>query len=258
MSFHAFSSPSRASRADLPLPNSDRYKITADHLLTTSNLTKEERLRRDQTLECYHYQSLWWGGERIWSGELVRLVPNATNFPPSLLPQSPGAADRSLFLQVAAIYKERKTDQAKLAGRLYELRDLKGVTEIQGDEGGSALSKIEGIAASKDKGKSTSPSPSIVDPSLPSPPPGFEFRSLNRGGSSSVVTAEYVAGRYYALPQQWRTREEVDKILGTMPPKAEIDDGTYLPEEWRAMSLAGLTWSMLVYMTVSTQMELEE
>lgn len=125
-----------------------------------------------------------------------------------------------------------------MTGRLYELRDLKGVTEIQGGEGGSALSKIEASA----NGKSKSPSPSSpVDPHLPPAPPGFEFRSLNRGGSSTVVDAEYVAGRYYALPDKWRSREQVDKVLGAMLPQGEIGGDTYLPEEWRAMTLAGLS-----------------
>ncbi|ORY92832.1 hypothetical protein BCR35DRAFT_323209 [Leucosporidium creatinivorum] len=240
----------------------DRYKITADHLHTSSTITQEERLRRDKTLDFYHYQCLWWGGERIWSGELVRLVPNLDSFPEGPIPHSKGANQRSLFLQISAIYKDKETDQAKLAGKLFELRDLKGVTEIEGEEGGSALSRIEGTGSSSNgvngngKGKSTSPSlspsPSILDPHLPSPPPGFEFRSLNRRGSSTVIDAEYVAGRYYNLPLSLQSRQEIERVLSKVPPLEEVVGDTVLDRETRAVALAGLTHARVVYMTCST------
>lgn len=258
----------------IPNPHSDRYKIDRSHIRARAELDPLDKLKLEKTLTYFHYQCLWWGGERIWSGELVRVLTDDELFPAGCLPRSPGAETRSLFLRVDTIYKDGESDQAKVAGRLYELRDLKGVTVVEGDGGGSAMSKFETTTtttttttkhygqANSNGGLSPSTStstshsnahPILLDHHLPPPPPGFEFRLLTPVDSHATFDAEYLAGRYYELPPALRKRETIDAVLLEIGEEQEVVDDQ-LTVEIRAMALAGLTRARVLYMAVSTEL----
>lgn len=89
------------------------------------------------------YQGLWWGGERIWVDDLVRLKVARRELAPSgsekLLPvvppsqatiehtlqkgmdpeQAPGSGDRGLFLRITSIFAVN--DKVRISGMLFDL-----------------------------------------------------------------------------------------------------------------------------------------
>ena len=46
------------------------------------------------------FQGLWWGGERIWLGDLVRLKRLRKELPEELGPPAAGAAERAVLLKI--------------------------------------------------------------------------------------------------------------------------------------------------------------
>lgn len=151
-----------------------------------------------------------------------------------LLPASKGASKRALFLKLAAIYKDSDTDQAMLSGQLYELRDLK---EGETLEDGSPVERVKAVE---------------FDSHMPAPPAGFVFRRRNAEGDSVQLDAEYLAGRYYQLPEQWRDRETIDRVVAEMGEEQEVmGDNADLTEQKRAIAVAGLTHARVLYMSVS-------
>lgn len=109
------------------------------------------------------FQGLWWGAERIWAGEVVRLKPSrftlldagdAASSPDASRSRSPqlsqvkpasseAAAHRGLFLQVSSIFAESVGDPAnaecvlKVAGMLYETAELDWVEPSENGLAGS-------------------------------------------------------------------------------------------------------------------------
>lgn len=87
-----------------------------------------------------HFQGLWWGAERIWMGDLVRLLPQRESFPPHIrammLPPAPKEFTQSrsgLFLHLAnimgdppspkgSLFKGKEKEEVQMmSGFLYEL-----------------------------------------------------------------------------------------------------------------------------------------
>ena len=58
------------------------------------------------------YQGLWWGGERIWLEDMVRLKRNRKDLPTEALgePSEPGAMDRAVMLKIrsALVFQRRR------------------------------------------------------------------------------------------------------------------------------------------------------
>ena len=223
--------------------NRDRYKIDASHIISSASMPASDQIKRDAIIaRSFHYQCIWWGGERIWTGELVRIITDkATVDSPELLPASKGANKRAMFLRLAAVYKDAESEQALLSGQLYELRDL-----AEGDllVDGSPVEKDEVVTG-------------LVDPHMPPPPPGFVFRRRTRAGESVQLDAEYLAGRYYQLPLEWRSRETIDRIRSAVEDPEEIDmsdigDEQGNTNEMRAVVVAGLVNARVLYMNVGS------
>ncbi|GAA5897515.1 hypothetical protein JCM6882_003505 [Rhodosporidiobolus microsporus] len=137
----------------------DRMRISADYLDVDSavaNLTSTKSSVAKQT-NSWSYQCLFWGAERIWPGDMVRLMfndaaafsslpsaassssgapaderygnPAPVSIPgptPKLVTQpSPASAGRSLFMRIFNIYKDAETNRVMVSGEVWELRDLK-------------------------------------------------------------------------------------------------------------------------------------
>lgn len=174
----------------------------------------------------------------------MRILSDVAVFPPGSLPQSPGADTRALFFRISGIYKESEKDTAMVAGALYELRDIRIDTTIDGG-GGSALSKFENRKNDKS---------SKAMMYMPDPPPGFEFRLITQAGHEIHLDCEYIAGRYYQLPARWRTREAVDRLLKECMDDPQGEDGRQITEELsadrRALALAGVVPAHSLYMKV--------
>ncbi|KAG9125138.1 hypothetical protein FRC07_008802, partial [Ceratobasidium sp. 392] len=72
------------------------------------------------------FQGIWWGAERIWLEELVRLKPPREELDRDgtlglLPPSSPDAAMRGLFLHITYIVTNLNEGGISVAGNLYEL-----------------------------------------------------------------------------------------------------------------------------------------
>lgn len=128
------------------------------------------------------YQGLWWGGERIWVDDIVRLKKHRAELPVDALGlPSEGAADRAVLLKIRMITVEVSPDstedrhawRALLYGHVFEVAT------------GSAPppdSKAEpdwAAAAAK-------------------PPKGYYYKQLNEVGSEVTVDIMDVAGRAYS------------------------------------------------------------
>ncbi|BEJ02578.1 hypothetical protein CcaverHIS631_0703730 [Cutaneotrichosporon cavernicola] len=117
------------------------------------------------------FQGMWYQGERLWMDDVVRLRKTRASLPTdALLPPSPGAEDRGVFLRIRLIALENQTVKGSvndvwrcmIYGDIYELSD----------------------------------SFALGAPDWP-PPKGLHYRRLNREGCEVSVDIFDVAGRAY-------------------------------------------------------------
>ncbi|WVR05657.1 hypothetical protein IAU60_002679 [Kwoniella sp. DSM 27419] len=138
------------------------------------------------------YQGLWWGGERIWLEDIVRLKKLRADLPSDvLLPPSPGALERGVFLKIRVLAIERVTEgiasdttgwRCMLYGDLYELAE-------EGYDGvGPAPLLLPAVQGA------------LQDvPIVPAyqAAKGYKYRQLNDPGSEVTCDVIDVAGRVY-------------------------------------------------------------
>ncbi|KAG9006759.1 hypothetical protein FRB94_000443 [Tulasnella sp. JGI-2019a] len=139
------------------------------------------------------FQGLWWGPERMWVGDLVRVKPGRRQLHGSLLPpSSPEAGERGLFLQITRIYRERETGEdgnptsrGMVAGILYEVAEAPPTLDD-----------------TKPSGSETKAKPILRLVSLPDAPPGYHFRHITPTLEHEIcLPLDIIAGRYYpSLP----------------------------------------------------------
>ncbi|GAA5970472.1 hypothetical protein JCM3765_007631 [Sporobolomyces pararoseus] len=208
----------------------------------------------------WFYQSLYFGSELIWINEFVRIIHSPKQSLPPHHELSKGSNEKSLFMQLQAIWKDQESGQVKLTGQLYELRDLMindegaGMGSIGAGIGGlGAMSIFEkksphsggtspGAARSASNGQeggSGGDSISLVDETstppqtnsaafysipLPPAPEGFEFNRLTPGESQITMSLDYLGGRYYPLPKHLNSRQKIDEILASYPHGSEGDE----------------------------------
>ncbi|KAG9125139.1 hypothetical protein FRC07_008803 [Ceratobasidium sp. 392] len=184
-----------------------------------------------------YFQGIWWGAERIWLGDLVRLKPPREELDKDgalgLLPPScPDALMRGLFLHITYIVADSEDPSEggiSVAGNLYELSvdSEEPKPKPQSTSGsrsmfGAPTGLVGGPAAPQSSvaGPSrTQPerdtfgqgqrsyallpvplgSPPVVEAtvSMPEPPPGYVFRRPLQPGGEIMVDVSAIAGRYY-------------------------------------------------------------
>lgn len=115
----------------------------AAHIISFWSQTDRYRTRRisnappkledDVTTSDWHYQGMFWGAERIWVGDVVRLLTTVEDLPEhDPLPSPPGEGRRHLLLRVDGIYKDATNEHAMVSGALYEMyRGNEGPTSIE-------------------------------------------------------------------------------------------------------------------------------
>ncbi|PFH51781.1 hypothetical protein AMATHDRAFT_74675 [Amanita thiersii Skay4041] len=153
------------------------------------------------------YQGLWWGGERIWVDEFVRLkVPRRCLAPEGaediLAPSGPGktaretwisqgrdpsrlgAGTRGIFMRldglivVDVVRSDGKVKkECRACGMLYELADLDWEEEIDASQ----------------------QAPTVQKPYWPMPeaPKGYRFRQILQDGYEAIISLSLISGRYY-------------------------------------------------------------
>ncbi|KIY69639.1 hypothetical protein CYLTODRAFT_442498 [Cylindrobasidium torrendii FP15055 ss-10] len=159
-----------------------------------------------------NFQGIWWGAERIWAGDLVRLMLPRSSLAPQgsadILPcAEPGPSSRQqleqlgkkpslytsgirgLFMLIDRIFLvERKADnnsrkqEARVAGQLYELVDEDWVDP-----------EPRPFVQQGSHGLSAPPRPKRLPPA----PVGYKFHAILRPQREMVFSVILLGGRYY-------------------------------------------------------------
>ncbi|OWT40963.1 hypothetical protein J008_01646 [Cryptococcus neoformans] len=173
----------------------------------------DEDLKALKSGKKIFYQGLFWGGERIWLEDMVRLKADRKtyaqnqNFPPP----SKGASERGVTMRISKIEIERNPNSRKVAfncmlyGDLYEISKLNDeemtdpesgyLNVLTGEEGSGQIPAVFGYHA----------------------PEGYAYRQLNSEDSETMCEISDLAGRIHpdfldADKQNWymdpKRREE--------------------------------------------------
>ncbi|KAJ7180727.1 hypothetical protein C8R46DRAFT_885527 [Mycena filopes] len=175
------------------------------------------------------FQGMWWGGERIWADDLVRLKVPRTCLAPAgaqhifapsgagpkakLLaeqkgrdPAAYGAISRGVFMKIDTIYILDAIPPAKrecrVTGMLYELADSdwedpnlpRNNVDALVNDGPASISTGISVKAAMPVGPSGD---SPLSYALPSAPIGFKFRPIVAPGYEVVLCLTLIGGRYY-------------------------------------------------------------
>ncbi|KAH8925385.1 hypothetical protein BT69DRAFT_1279757 [Atractiella rhizophila] len=159
----------------------DRYKLSRQDMISRSAATSEQKAQMDEALKFQYYQGMFWGAEKIWSGELVRLLAREEDLPLEFSAQIRPGSFKSFFLKIHCFFVGAESS-ARVAGELFGLR------------------KITSSAST--------PSP-VADIS---PAKGYFFQPLSPPGGQHIFDIEYLAGRYY-IPSPSFTVEEIESSL---------------------------------------------
>jgi hypothetical protein len=223
----------------------DRYTIQSRHITSDPDLTPEEIAERDRSLKHNYYQSVWWGSERIWSGELVRLMTDNNSVDVSAgSERSPGSEDRGTFLRVTALFKDSKLSKAFVTGVLYELR-----------EDNNSMMMVDIVDDIDENG-----------PPMPTPPVGYSYRRITAANVREIqCEIEYIAGRVYPLPLSLDTSEQIaGALLRSKAVTTEaanqwgsasnpvVVEKEVAEENTRRLVLSGLLPSYMLFMRVSS------
>ncbi|KIJ56198.1 hypothetical protein M422DRAFT_23536 [Sphaerobolus stellatus SS14] len=174
------------------------------------------------------YEGIWYGAERIWVGDIIRLSPERNAFSESLrlswhetacpLP-SPGAELRSVLMRIDRIFvrlTEEGSKEIAIAGPLYEvaLKDWQDPIRMSFEQESIDNSQAEVMEDVMINPWDPSKHPSAPSkealvlgvPSaypLPPAPPGYTLRPLLPEGSEFPAPLSFLAGRYYPDLFQW-------------------------------------------------------
>ncbi|KAJ7247607.1 hypothetical protein B0H12DRAFT_736890 [Mycena haematopus] len=165
------------------------------------------------------FQGLWWGGERIWADDLVRLkvprnclapmgaqhifAPSGPGNKSRLLAESRGgdstaygASSRGVFMKIDTIFIVDGSGkrECRVTGMLYELADL----DWEDPNLPRTVDPISnGAPAAGQSPKLPNPGSSGDFLALPSAPVGFKFRPILAPGHEVVLCLSLISGRYY-------------------------------------------------------------
>ncbi|GAA5851130.1 hypothetical protein JCM8547_004140 [Rhodosporidiobolus lusitaniae] len=249
----------------------DRFKINPSHIVSSPNLSEDEKTRRENLIRTWAFQSVHWGAERIWVGDLARLMHDEKSPFLAHLAHKPsdGSKDRALFLKVTSIYKDATTGRAKICGDVWELKELDDVagasngtvtTEAKGKEKERNLVEPNGADASGPTSKdlTTSTPPPSTDNNLPTSPAGYSWRLLSSDATQIHCEVEWLAGRFHPLPLSLNNIQTIRQVLATelLADESKADaageggagDSATLTWEQRGLVLAGLKPASRLYM----------
>lgn len=189
-----------------------------------------------QSFSQTRFQGLWWGAERIWTEDFVRLkvsrrclAPDGAEniFPPSGPGKAVrkywsdagkdptvrgGAGMRGVFMRLDGLYTVDASQpdggtrkEARICGMLYELADLdwedpeEEKIQLMSQDGTASSSNPQ--PSSTQNGHLSNAPLSQPSPSshylLPSAPAGYKFRQILTPGYEAVLSLTLVSGRYY-------------------------------------------------------------
>ncbi|KAA1086187.1 hypothetical protein PGTUg99_018475 [Puccinia graminis f. sp. tritici] len=139
-------------------------------------------LYEDSTLPWYQF--IWWGAEKIWSGELIRLIVSVPDLPKGLRSISQAASPRCFFLKITGIYRSND-EKGMVKGPIFELAPIADQAKDLAEQNPDFLES--------DK----PPGAQHVNRYMPKPPSGYFFRRLTPFGKEHHLVLQHIAGRYY-------------------------------------------------------------
>jgi len=187
----------------------------------------------DKDQKNQYYQGIWWGCERIWMFDLVRLKAERHQFPDEVLARflpvsEHSPATRSLFLHISAIYEPKEDPHnaiPSLTGTLYE------ITTVAGDDTGGASQSTALSSAGNEVAD--------VGVLLPPAPAHSSWKSALCGNDCVTIPANLIAGRYYP---EIHLHPRIPKLGSSLVPETLPDgvnsDHAKIPRQ--LLSLAGL------------------
>ncbi|OAV89872.1 hypothetical protein PTTG_06167 [Puccinia triticina 1-1 BBBD Race 1] len=185
-------------------------------------------LYEDSTLPWYQF--IWWGAEKIWSGELVRMIVSAPDLPTGLRSIAQDASSRCFFLKITGIYRSND-EKGMVKGPIFELAPVAARAQDAAinDPDFFESDKLPGIQQ--------------VNRYMPKPPSGYYFRRLTPVGKEHHLVLGHIAGRYY--PSQ---------PMSALNPTNGVNDDPPIPMsiEGRSLILSGMAEGRWLHMHCET------
>ncbi|THH32457.1 hypothetical protein EUX98_g1735 [Antrodiella citrinella] len=210
---------------------SGAYGKTADELREAANVflgteiadQMPQSRASTKTITQSRYQGLWWGAERLWQDELVRLKLARNQFAPSGAPavnppsglgadtaaaiaaqdmndapeESFGAGDRGMFMRIEGLFvadvqtPEGMIKECRASGMIYELADVDWEPPAESEN------VVQDVVQDKGKGRA-------IDAALPAPSasqPGTPVKGASSSAQAGPGTPSSSTHRhYYDLP----------------------------------------------------------
>ncbi|KAJ9109863.1 hypothetical protein QFC19_001842 [Naganishia cerealis] len=209
-----------------------------------------------------YFLGMWWGAERIWQEELVRLNKSRSQLElKGLAPANPDSQNTAIFLKISTIsvqetpFRERKTWETLVRGDLYELEADKE-NETKPLASGDGIIK-NGTAAKKGREAAKPLAKPDALSTMPSPPPGYHFRKLNPDDTEVTCDIFDIAGRIYpgldhaawgmdvrtkadgADPNGTSSPDRIDSLAGKLPgKKSAVPPSTWIETRYKAIMVA--------------------
>lgn len=182
-------------------------KIIEEHYCC-SDMYKDPGERGSSSREMY--QGIWWGPERIWMDDLVRLnasyaelvasIPDPNKVQKSLKEPSPGGDGRGILAHITEFTHDPTKKQLYFSARLYELAQDSPDLHIEEDLGLRQPGCLSAPAWSH-----------AASYRLPEPPKGFRFRRITADDVEIYLPVQFIAGNRLHSRHRLEKRD-TDKI----------------------------------------------
>ncbi|KAK0432356.1 uncharacterized protein EV420DRAFT_1606000 [Desarmillaria tabescens] len=152
-----------------------------------------------QTIEQMNFQGMWWGAERIWVDEIVRLKPLRAVLAPEgtqhiLPPAGPGKA------QMERCHRQGRSPKEYGAGARGLFMKLERLFLVEGISGGQKTKECRASGVLYELADKDWEDPNRVTENAPATsetPEGYYFRPILTDGYEMTISLTMISGRYY-------------------------------------------------------------
>lgn len=160
------------------------------------------------------YQGMWWGPERIWMGDLVRLKPERSHFPADVqshfrpLAPAPFSTGRpGVFLHIELIHSDPLADTAdetspQVTGTLWEVvserwSEPEDKSAPMQEAENPTIAQSSSVTSWTPTAAQKKPTTLLDSYPLPPSPPRSKWRPILLPGMEVKIPVQLIAGRYY-------------------------------------------------------------
>lgn len=202
----------------------DEVELESDHLHRRPQrayaLGSGPRPSQAPTAVCF--QSIWWGAEKIWVYDMVRLNILEADLPTELRHDGKNdkeegvrhihPQDKAYFLKIQGIYRDHAEQKLVAIGKVYDVVAVfplspKSKTIVNGVVRSPTSQQVSQSTPSLSTGDNVQPPLGVPDGMgdesdqsnryMPDAPEGYRFRQLTPVGLSHHVHIDCISGRYY-------------------------------------------------------------